>query len=216
MVDNETRLGASLLRLRNLYKGQRLFVVGSGPSLRSQMGTLPRLNGTYTFACNRLALWPELPFKPTFYACNLAMVERRVEPADPPFRDFRFLVGYRSQWSDVAEGAYGDWVRVIKSRRVPPALGHCNPIATGFSMAYVLVQIGFWLGFREFYLLGCEQTDGEHIVPNGILHRSAPNIEQGWADLKKAIQVRHGNLIDCTPGGRLNGVLNHAKLETLL
>lgn len=64
-----------LALLKNKYRGERIFIMGNGPSLNRT--PLDRLKGEFTFGVNRIyLLFDRIDWKPTFYTT----VDWRVAP----------------------------------------------------------------------------------------------------------------------------------------
>ncbi len=58
-----------LLSLKNKYKGERIFLIGNGPSLNKT--PLELLEDEYTFGVNRIyLLFDRINWRPTFYTVN--------------------------------------------------------------------------------------------------------------------------------------------------
>ena len=57
---------ADLTQLKNQYSGERIFVIGNGPSLSET--PLEQLDSEYTFALNRVNLiYDDVDWRPDFY-----------------------------------------------------------------------------------------------------------------------------------------------------
>lgn len=150
-----------LVSLKNIYKGKRGFVIGNGPSLR--MDDLSRLAGEITIASNKIYLaFDKTDWRPTYYSIIDSIVARNIaeEVIKLPMVKF-FPVGFEKIIKGV-EGAFfcslrKDWYEV----------GHFEPgfsdnIITGIyggeSVTYWNIQILWYLGIREIYLLGVDHS----------------------------------------------------------
>ena len=50
--------------VHNKNQGERCFIFGTGPSLTTQIDLLPKMADEYTFTCNRMRQWGDVPFRP--------------------------------------------------------------------------------------------------------------------------------------------------------
>tara|TARA_Y100000310_G_scaffold328753_1_gene397397 strand:- start:2300 stop:2959 length:660 start_codon:yes stop_codon:yes gene_type:complete len=210
------------MELHNFYKGEELFVLGTGPSLRAvPIGVLGMLDKEYTFTTNKLARWEECPFTPSFHGLS--------EKEDMPLLDsplYQFGSGtkrFACAWAPVeAEG----WQWVAKA---PDDIGiwkdgmvgldaDLPPLPTASSTPITLgVQLGVWMGFDPIYLLGCDNTasgqvfDGAETRDHPHPKRTESSVRRCAEDLKAAGR----SLIDCTEGGMLNrsGAVPYKPLE---
>ena len=64
MEDLEEIYPTWLTNVHNKFMGKRCFLFGSGPSLLGQVDLLAKMTSEYTFTCNRINKWKEIPFRP--------------------------------------------------------------------------------------------------------------------------------------------------------
>ena len=197
--------------LHNTASG-RIYLVGNGPSLLTQ--DLGRLTSEHTFTCNRFSYWEEA-FTPTYHICSQSVVEKGIEPRDPPFQRHKFIAGY-------GDGAMDGWVYVRKGRDRPMAgLGDTIPyVRTKASQAFIMTQIALWMGYRDIRLMGVEQRDGGHVFDSdgkSVPFVSAPReqILHEWAKLREYAEAGGANITDLTPDGTLGEVLNTESYENI-
>jgi len=173
-----------------------------------------------TFACNRLVLWDGLTFTPKFYSVSYANTKRNLEFLDAPASAERFLM-YTPRDYPVAvpEG----WIPVMKEGKAPLIEG--DPVRSGGTTPYMLVQMAAWMGYTNIYLLGVELSGTKHVFDPEGLAGSWPfsptrdsKLLPRWRDLQAALNQRHIRLTDCTPKGRLSieNILNYMPLEEVL
>ncbi len=169
---------ARLKGLKGVYSGERIFILGNGPSLMKT--PLHLLKDEYTFGVNRIYLLRDsLGWMPTFYTAN----DWRVVPDNAPeinaltgstfFFDERFR-GLLREGSDVyfyAHGNYGWDPKAAFSDDM--SLG----VAGAGSVVGSAIQIAAHLGFSEIFLLGCDlgyrvlgtvAQEGEDRFGNGV------------------------------------------------
>ena len=196
---------------------KRCFILGNGPSLLSQ--DLSPLRMETTFACNRFVRW-QGAWTPTYYACSANAIIKGVEPAEPPFKESKFLVSRRR---DQLASFNGDWVKVYKKESFPPLMSGATELNVmgGATMVGVMAQLAIWLGYEQLYFLGIEQQPGGHVFdPMGskmpYFIPDEAELFKRWAELKSIYEAVGVRLRDCTPRGRLNEILGYQLLKEVL
>lgn len=211
------------------YAGERLFIVGNGPSLlQLSPEEISALKQEYLFMGSRFYEWTDSPLTPSFYIVS----ERRqtAEWLDGRHEKVRASIAkFWVNWQPAPKG----WTPIPR----PPSEAHnvntfglfgglegeCeNGVDKGNAHLHhakvtplAALQVAKTMGFSEFYLLGCEATDsGEVYNPSRERKMHAPGIEREVFALAKDI------LVDCTPRGLLakerGGSLEYRKLEDVL
>lgn len=148
-----------LKRLKNSHKGERCFVIGTGPSL--SINDLEMLKGEVTFATNRIyELFNQTEWRPTYYVNqDHNLIQTFGDKIAQVDSKLLFLpVEYRKTFS-------GDKYRffVLKHKEFYP---HKAPfsrdvsrfLAQGFTVTYGAIQIAMYMGFKEIYLLGIDHN----------------------------------------------------------
>lgn len=157
-------------RLHNQYLGDRIFIMGNGPSLNET--PLERLEGEYTFGTNRIyLLFDRIAWKPTFYTT----LDWRVTPDNLdeinrldgmtfffPYR-FRGLLrkGEDVFWYWSRYGPHGDGRSVEDRFSYDMTRGVCP----GGTVTVAAIQIAYYLGFDPIYLIGC---DTDYVIPDTV------------------------------------------------
>lgn len=147
----------------NKYKGQRCFIIGNGPSLNKH--DLSLLEGEYVFGVNSFYYKTrETGFRPTFYVVedNAVMKENLedIKAYQAPFKFFPTI--YKSLHPE------GDNVYFFKMNRgfyEKSSPNYCVPrfstdaakvLYCGQSVTYINLQLAFFMGFTEVYLIGMD------------------------------------------------------------
>jgi hypothetical protein len=149
--------------LKDKFKGERCFIVGNGPSLNKC--DLKLLENEYTFGVNGIFYkTDEMGFRPTFY-----MVEDRHVVVD----NLERINGYECQYK-FFPSIYAN--KIEKTENVyffTADLGfyseghpfYCKPrfskefhnqAYTGQSVTYMQLQLAFFMGFSDVYLIGMD------------------------------------------------------------
>lgn len=148
-----------LLSLKNIHKGKRAFLIGSGPSL--QIGDLDKLQNEITFACNKIYVaFNETNWRPTYYSVIDCMVAhncaekiqklkleklfcRELEQDFPGSTDVTWLKHIPSQFIDNKE-QFDFSKKIVRG------------VYGGYTVIYTMLQLAYYMGINEVYLLGLD------------------------------------------------------------
>ncbi len=168
-------------RLQGLYNhflGERIFILGNGPSLNRT--PLHLLENEYTFVTNRAyLLLDRLSWRPTFYTA----LDWRVVP--DVAHEINQLTGMMCFFEKRFQGILRDGSDVFWYTHGPAQRPEDKVFAYNLhegvrgagSVIGACIQIAFYLGFREIYLLGCDlgykvndsvKQEGEDRFGNGV------------------------------------------------
>ncbi len=155
LTANDRRVAA----LKNIHRGRRCFIVGNGPSLL--IGDLDKLKGEIAFASNKIYLaFDETQWRPTYYSVIDALVaennrstinnldlckifHEHVRSFIGHAKDIVWLSGFSGSNSDRADED-GFSLDVLKG------------VYAGASVIYPQIQLAFYMGIREIYLIGLD------------------------------------------------------------
>lgn len=211
-----------VLALHDKYRGERLFVFGTGPSLRDMsLEFLAHALDEYSFGANKLMLWEDLPSSPAFHGLS--------EQEDMPNAHVYTKHGvehFACHWASVRQAG---WQWVAKAPDAVHMDSHgcfglgddLPPLPSGGATPITLgVQLGAWMGFDPIYLLGCDNTANGQVF-NGAAPRPRPRIDKVERSVARAVREFQDvgrTLMDCTPGGGLSksGVIEYMALEKVL
>lgn len=157
------------LRMRNLHVGQRAFVLGNGPSLKT--ADLQRLQGEITFAANKIYLcYDQTDFRPTYWCCSDKLVAEQNRAMIGQLKHLK--IGAFSVEQHLA-GLPG--VHIVKAPT--QASGGQGLIADidmvagvhpGVAVTIFMLKLALWMGMSPVYLMG---IDFSFIVPEGSVTR---------------------------------------------
>ena len=218
----------SMKMLQGRYEGERVFLIGNGPSLDKT--PLERLNSEYSIALNGINdIYSETTWRPSFYALLLEEFEKNY--------DTYFINNLRSGVECITlcqhKKEFGDRedIHYVKKKKLKDdtmgsgknfhklnkeeiqSMRLCNLyefwpndisnyIHTYHSM-YAIIQIAIYMGFKEIYLLGCDLGYGTH-DPHMIFKEGLN--PHGWKEGKGTYlpeSYREGTLIKSI----INGVV---------
>jgi len=156
-----------LRELRRRYKGKRrCFIIGNGPSLNHT--DLTKLRDEVVFGVNGLFLkFDEMGFHPTFYVVEDHLVAEdraaAINAIDGPLKLFPFNLAYC-----LDEGPN----TLFFNHRPRPSLERfefstdaSRITYTGCTVTYTCMQLAFYLGFAEIYLVG---VDASYEIPKTL------------------------------------------------
>lgn len=213
-------------QLKDLHKGERCFVIGTGPSLTT--ADLELINNEVSFATNRIyELFDKTDWRPTYYINqDHTLIKEFSDEIKNVDSKFVFLpVDYRSEFS-------GDKYRffVLKHKEFYPkpapfSFDISKYLAQGFTVTYGAIQIAAYMGFGEIYLLGIDhnyniirdangrpvrQENGGSNYSSGIKEyidiKNLPRVEETTIAYETAEKVSRNSdfrIYNCTRGGKL-------------
>jgi FkbM family methyltransferase len=153
--------------LHNKFSGQRIFIMGNGPSLN--LLPLDKLSNDYVFGLNRVSLlFERVAWRPTFFTA----FDTRVVPdnaaefaaLDIPYKFFsaryKALLGEQPNhyWHHV-KGYYNGFEHCFDPEVLYSGFGG------GGTIAIIAIEIAFYLGFDPIILIG---TDVSYSVPTTV------------------------------------------------
>lgn len=156
-IDSNSR---KLAGMKDSHKGRRGFVIGNGPSLR--MDDLSRLTGEVTIASNKIYLaFDKTSWRPTYYSIIDSLVAKNIVDEVAKLSMPMFFPKY-AEVGSVNENVMfcsllKDW---FSSSHFEPGFSDdlIAGIYAGESVTYWNIQILWYLGIREIYLVGVDHS----------------------------------------------------------
>ena len=214
--------------IHNAFEGKRCFLFGTGPSLIDQLPLLSNMNNEYTFTCNRIKLWKELPFTPWLHAVT--------EPG--PFLAWGRAVARTHACPEAKNHVGCCWfpVNIPGWHWLPKApddiqarwqgvfgMGdHLPPIPTAWASPLTIAQLALWMGFSELYLLGVDTTQTgqawDRSKGTTKFPRNIRSIVESADRLRSQVWLNGRKIYDCTPNGRFSqeGVMPYIDLAEVV
>lgn len=160
---------ANLEKFHNIHKGERCFIVGTGPSL--QLSDVDRLKDEYTFGVNScLTMYDKTDWRATYYGI---VDSHTVEIMGEKLNSKEIPVFFYTDYDAVYEGENGIafpkddsenmmletfWKRLFP--KMIPDTRFSDDITkvvyTGKSVVYAMLQFAAYMGFSEIYLIGVD------------------------------------------------------------
>ncbi len=164
--------------LRNKFSGERVFIMGNGPSLNNT--PLDLLKDDYVFGLNRVSLlFDRITWRPHFFtAFDVRVVpdnQYEFSQIDVPYKFFsaryKPILGQSSShyWHH-AKGFYDGFEGCFDPDVVYLGFGG------GGTVGVIAIEIAFFLGFREIYLIG---TDVSYSVRPSVLQAGEDTFGDG-------------------------------------
>lgn len=145
-----------LCALRNCHKGRKAFFIGMGPSLKVE--DLEKLNGQLTFACNKIYLcFEETAWRPDYYSVvDILVAENNATTIEALECDKILDVSVKSTLASCDDAI---WVNGGLYADDGGTIFQPNPFrgfGAGATVLYFQLQLAWFMGIREFYLLGLD------------------------------------------------------------
>ena len=182
-----------LQALKDTHKGERCFIIGTGPSLTIQ--DLELLQGEVTFATNRIyELFPKTVWRPTYYVNqDHELIKKYGENIRAIDVERVFLpVDYVQQFPGEKYSFFVLKYKEFFPHDAPFSTDISRYLAQGFTVTYGAIQIAAYMGFKEIYLLGIDHNYGVfrdakgRIIKSNSIRRNYP---EGMKEMKNQKNV---------------------------
>ncbi len=216
-----------LKKYKNIHKGERCFIVGTGPSLK--MEDLEKIKGEYSFSVNSIVLsFSDTTWRPTYYAIGDSFgyekLKMAIREANMPTIFCGISNKVMTPKMDVGFIPYP--VNLLDHGKMIPE--HINKfggdafkvVYDGHSITYSAMELAVYMGFKEIVLLGidCDYSKAvNHIKAYSVqtdmnaayLMRESYKVARKWTD-KHAVKI-----LNATRNAKLD-VFEKVELEELL
>lgn len=215
-----------LKQFKDIHKGERCFIVATGPSLTIE--DIEKLKGEICWTCNSgINLFDKTDWRPKYYAIADGRVFEKVkEKLNPKDFGFAFYNDKDIEWTGenvLPLPVYVSYVLSEEARAVLPKWAlrkrMSNDISQkvymGDNITFVIMQICMYMGFSEIYLLGCDCNYSGAKSHSSLtdykdaekLYKSADAVYRGMIDdhkcAKKIAGKRGVRIYNATRGGML-------------
>ena len=224
----------TLKKYKNKHKGQRCFIIATGPSLTFE--DLHILKNEYTFGMNSIVMkYHETDFRPTYYGIQDHIVYQAIEKeilsayadADNVFVSDRITWHSKigSKWNvfplNMSYNGYKRWFKEEFFAKFSDNI--YRQVYSGFSITYSLIEIAAYMGFKEIYLIGADcsflKDQKNHFAEHGVIDTTldtaaARNIA-GYMEALRFSKVHGFEIFNATRGGMLE-VFPRVTLEDIV
>lgn len=211
-LQNESQ--KALKKLKNKFKGQRCFIIGTGPSLTTR--DLEKLKGEVTFSLNSIyKLFDQTDWRPDYYVNNdITLSYKMTVSQDTRKRDlekcldmykFKQIFLSSSKYDEELSSKYDnitflpaeDFLYQFVHRSNPKFSKNCSRKVYAYgTTVYLIFQLAVYMGFNDIYLLGtdCSYLSSNHHAYEGdhtdkLLYGNAEKARRLTAALEKGFNA---------------------------
>jgi len=169
LVDNQIRF--QIGTLRDMFRGERCFIIGNGPSLKHTDLTL--LRGEYTIGLNRIYLnYSNMGYQPSFLCVTNPNVIKQFHPEIDILSSVKFLT-YRTR--NLIKNRWNTYF--MESRVMHDFYGDLSGQVwcEGCTVTYCAMQVAFYLGFEEVILVGVDHGFSVTGEPHKLVTATGPD-----------------------------------------
>lgn len=221
--------------LKNTHKGERCFIVATGPSLTIEDLDLLSESNNFCFSMNSCALildktkWiPDMLGIQDEFVYNKVIDKLKVE-TEGKLSGKVIVSNTISNLFSSARDYHQFYLHYLDHKYDRQRTGvikfsdECeNVVFDGYSIIFSLMQIAVYMGFKEIYLLGCDcnyKQEKQHFVETGHIDPYALNVGERLiyvhSKFKEFADKHNVIVVNCTRGGMLE-VYPRMNLEDVL
>jgi hypothetical protein len=153
-----------ILQLKGIHTGRRGFILANGPSLAKM--NLELLANEITFGVNRIYLnFVNSNFHPTYYIAMNELILEQFSKDIAKLAMPKFLNWNRRSFFNSTDPS----IYYIKSRMVINdyfEIDITHSLVTGGTVTFVALQIAYYMGFKEIYIIGLDHSYVEKGEPS--------------------------------------------------
>lgn len=178
-----------LKTLKGIHEGKRCFIIGNGPSLRSE--DLDRLTGEYTFGANRIyEIFDQTKWRPSFYLLidtvgDMQEIYRKAAQCDVGHMFIRLNIKDRKDeaksldfpvrkmtrvFFDI-DGYFTTYQNTWNDGTAYVSVDVSDHFSNGCTVTFNSIQLAIYMGFAEIYLLGVDFSYSIMRDAKGKVHR---------------------------------------------
>ena len=212
----------ALKKYENIHKGEDCFIVGNGPSLNKT--DLTKLSDYHVFGLNKIhMIFEKQKFDLSYHVTvNKHVIEQIDEQLNSNAFDCPSFISYAESINKTYKS---DLVHKVLSNGIWSFYKSIlDPICEGYTVTYVAMQIAFYMGFKNVYLVGVDhnfqqtgkpnekqkmtEDDSNHFHPDYFKGHNwqladLEGSEASYALAKHQFHMDGRNIIDATVGGKL-------------
>ncbi len=182
-----------LRKYKDIHKGQRCFIIGTGPSLKVK--DLEALKGEYTFGSNRIfEIFPLTSWRPTYYINQdyqlIEKFQNEISAVDV-LRKF-MPIECKKFFAQKKDTSYF----VLRYKEYYPKEADFSThidryMGQGFTVTYGAIQMAYYMGFSEVYLLGIDHNYSISLDEKGvpIINKGAKDYFEGSRASNKGLNL---------------------------
>lgn len=162
-------------KYKDLYKRQRCFIIGNGPSLQISDLECLHKNHEITFAANHIyKIFDKVIWRPDYYCCvDDLLIKQYIDNIVAIRCKDKFLFDYFNYSYDLEKKKNIQYVHIkatayeVESPKFSSDIS--KEIYMGYTVTYAMLQIACYMGFKEIYLIGVDHSNlDKHFIENYI------------------------------------------------
>lgn len=225
-----TGWSADLKRFKNCHKGERVFIVATGPSL--QMSDLDIL---YKYQEKTISMnfifhaFEKTKWKPDYYVASDGNMIREFEKIEELRKNFigihKFMSdNYLNFWKNDLDETYHCFRQIQDSEQVRFSEDFSEKVFSGYTVTYACIQLAVYMGFKEIYLLGCDYSFSKdfHSKNDHFYEQTAKHyifdyefVGKAYIAAKEYASKSNINIYNATRGGKLE-IFDRVDFDSLL
>lgn len=159
-----------LKKYRNIHKGERCFIIGTGPSLTTE--DLEKLKGEITFGSNRIfEIFSQTDWRPTYYMNqDYQLICKYIKEIEELSVKQKFIpIDAKKHFNDTKDMSFF----VLRHKDFYPKYADFSThidlyLGQGFTVTYGAIQMAYYMGFSEVYLLGIDHNYSISLNEKGV------------------------------------------------
>lgn len=205
---------SELKSMREIHKGQRCFIVATGPSLN--IDDVKKLSNECTFSMNSIVnMFSQIDWRPTYYAIQDERVYSKLKQ-DCRFNEIehKFIANcLKKKATDEKNPVYFpldllNHIMPYQKYKYKFSENAYLNVYDGFTVTFSLIQIAVYMGFKEIYLLGADcnySGPKQHFSDYGITVNDHPENEMipAYTVAKYYADSHNIKIYNATRGGKL-------------
>ena len=192
-----------IAKFKNLYEGERCFIIGNGPSLKLE--DLEKLKNEKTFACNLIfQCFDKTEWRPTNYfnidANSIRTTFRTREKTLEIFSECEnaFVRAASEMWDfrDDPEFSNMYLMNMIfsESEEDFEFSEDCSEkVIMGYTVTYTMMQMAVYMGFKEIYLIGIDHNYSKIVLQDGSIVNGKITKDKEHADFLGNYNLPNGS-----------------------
>ena len=240
---NIPRINGDIWEYQNKHKGERCFILGTGPSLDKQ--NLKELKNEITFGCNLIFRnFDNMGFEPTYYTAeDFFFFRRHDKEISGMGNTVKFIPNFRNSLTYNGKTIFMNIIPddVIYEDFPFFSINAGKRLWSAANATFLNLQLAYFMGFSEVYLLGIDHEynfpasmrvfnqndmrlnnkDTSHFIKGAYDPKEAYHFpilkrsEKAYAKAKLAFELNNRKIVNCTPGTKLD-IFEKESLEKVL
>ncbi len=207
-----------LKKFKNCHKGERVFIIATGPSL--QMSDLDILHKCEekTISMNFIFhAFEKTKWKPDYYVASDGNMIREFEKNKDIRKDFigihKFMSdNYLNFWKNDLDETYHGFRQIQDSEKIRFSNDFSEEVFSGNTVTYACIQLAAYMGFSTIYLLGCDysfsknfRSKNDHFYEQTAKHYTFDYefVGKAYTAAKEYASKNNINIYNATRGGEL-------------